>query len=345
LKIAVTGGAGFLAYHLAQVGATRGDTLKLIDIAPFEPGDYPPGTEMIQADVRDAAKMREALTGADVVVHAAAALPLWKARDIREINGQGTQNVLEAARAADVQRVVYISSTAVYGVPKVHPLYETTPVHGVGPYGESKIAAEELCVGFRKHGMCVPILRPKTFIGSGRLGVFQILYDWVQSGKRIPIIGNGANRYQLLEVRDLADAVFLALTAPADVANETFNVGAGEFRTVREDLGALCEYAKSGARVMGTPAPLVKAALALFEALKLSPLYKWVYGTADRDSFVDTSKIEKALGWKPKYSNSQALIASYQWYLEHASELQSGTGVTHRIAWDQGILRVFKRWL
>lgn len=345
MKIVVTGGAGFLAYHLAHMGVSRGDTLKLVDIAPFEPGDYPAGVETAQADVRDLATVEAALAGADVVVHAAAALPLWKARDIREINGQGTRNVLEAARKLGIQRVVYISSTAVYGVPKVHPLYETTPVQGVGPYGESKIAAEEICREFRSQGMCVPILRPKTFIGSGRLGVFQILYDWVQSGKRIPIIGNGANRYQLLEVRDLADAVFLALTAPVPAANDTFNVGAREFRTVREDLGALCDYAKSGARVMGTPAPLVKAALALFEVLKLSPLYKWVYGTADRDSFVDTGKIEKALGWQAKYSNSQALIASYQWYLEHASELQPGTGVTHRIAWNQGILRIFKRWL
>jgi nucleoside-diphosphate-sugar epimerase len=63
--------------------------------------------------------------------------------------------------------------------------------------------------------LCVPVIRPKTFIGTHRLGVFQILYDWVESGKRIPMIGNGKNRYQLLEVDDLAEAIYLGATVEA----------------------------------------------------------------------------------------------------------------------------------
>ena len=117
------------------------------------------------------------------------------------------------------------------------------------------------------------------------------------------------------------------------------------FNTVREDVGAMCDYAGTGARVMSTPAWLIKPALAFFEAIKLSPLYKWVYGTADKDSFVSTEKIEKTLGWEPQYSNADALIRSYQWYLDHKHELETGTGVTHRIAWDQGILKLFKRFM
>lgn len=345
MRIVVTGGAGFLGYHVARRAVARGDEVLLLDIAPFVPADYGEGVRWEQADVRDRTAMERHFAGNDVVVHAAAALPLWKAADIHEINVGGTRHVLEAAVSCGVPRVVFISSTAVYGVPRVHPLYEDSPLIGVGPYGESKIAAEAVCDEFREHGLCVSVIRPKTFIGSGRLGVFQILYDWVESGKRIPVIGSGNNRYQLLEVEDLVEAVHLAATAPADLADDVFNVGAKEFGTVREDLGALCARAASGARVMGTPAPLVKAGLALFEFLKLSPLYKWVYGTADRDSFVSTAKIEERLGWKPRYSNAQALIRSYEWYLEHKGELQQGTGVTHRIAWEQGILKVFKRFL
>src|SRR5262249_47514409 len=151
-------------------------------------------------------------------------------------------------------------------------------------------------------------------VGTGRLGVFQILFDWVQAGKRIPVIGSGKNRYQLLEVEDLCQAIILAATAPAERANDTFNVGAKRFGTVREDLGALCQAAGSAPRVLPTPAPLVKAVLQLLERLRLSPLYKWVYGTADKDSFVSTEKIERALGWQPKYSNAEALIRAYRWY-------------------------------
>lgn len=344
MKIAITGAAGFLGYHLAQkLGATH--ELTLLDIAPFDPNEYPDGATFHNADVRDDGALRRLFAGHDAVIHAAAALPLWKSGEIRAINVRGTLNVLDAARHNGVERVVYISSTAVYGVPDKHPLEESDPVHGVGSYGESKIAAERLCLGAREKGLCVPIIRPKTFIGTGRLGVFQILYDWVHSGKRIPIIGDGANRYQLLEVDDLVEAIRLAATEPADKANDTFNVGAARFDAVRMDVGALCEYAGNGARVLPTPAWLVKPALRLFEVLGLSPLYKWVYGTADKDSFVSTEKIEAALGWQAHYSNAEALIRSYQWYLEHMGEMVQGTGVTHRIAWDQGILKLFKNWM
>lgn len=345
-RILITGGAGFLGLHLANHFASQGALITVYDIAPFEKSEYPDETIFIQADIRDRQALEKALTDTqhDGIVHGAAALPLCPAKEIIEVNVEGTRNALELAQKHGVKRFVHISSTAVYGVPEKHPLFETDPVDGVGPYGISKIEAEKLCESFRKD-MCVSIIRPKTFIGTCRLGVFQILYDWVEKGKRIPVIGNGKNRYQLLEVEDLAQACWLALTASEKKANDTFNVGAKEYKTVNEDVGALCEYAKSGARVMGTPAWLVKPALALFEALKLSPLYKWVYGTADKDSFVSTEKIETALGWKPKYSNAQALIRSYQWYLDHENELEQGTGVTHRIAWNQGILKLFQKWL
>ena len=134
-------------------------------------------------------------------------------------------------------------------------------------------------------------------------------------------------------------------SGPADVANDVFNIGAGEFHTVREDVGELCAYANSGATVLPTNARLVKAFLRVAEILHLSPLYKWVYGTADTDSYVSTEKLESTLGWQPQHSNAQALIRSYQWYLDHKHELAGATGVTHRVAWKQGILGVVKKFL
>ncbi len=349
MRIVVTGGAGFLGYHLANTLSRRGDDIHLVDIAEFHAEDYaeagPGRVTWENADVRDMQAMERIIKCADVVIHGAAALPLWPPHDIYTTNITGTINVLRAARKNRVDRVVFISSTAVYGVPEHHPLYEDDPLIGVGPYGKSKIRAEEMCLVAREKGMVVPIIRPKTFIGTGRLGVFQILYDWVESGKRIPIIGSGNNRYQLLEVEDLVNAIYLAATCPPEQANDTFNVGAKRFGTVREDVGAMCEYAGTGARVMPTPAWLVKPVLAVLEKLKLSPLYKWVYGTADKDSFVSTERIEQKLGWQPQYSNAEALIRSYQWYLDHKDELEQGTGVTHRIAWDQGALKLIKKFM
>jgi nucleoside-diphosphate-sugar epimerase len=351
MRVLITGGAGFLGYHLASLAASRGAVTSILDLAAADPAEYPESTTLLTGDVRDPGVVARAVRSGgdggpvDVVVHAAAALPLWRPADIRSTNILGTRTVLEAARAAGVARVVFISSTAVYGVPEKHPLYEDDPLVGVGAYGESKIAAERVCTEFRASGYCVPVLRPKTFVGTGRLGVFQILYDWVHDGKRIPVLGSGSNRYQLLEVDDLCDAIWLAVTAPPVLANGTFNVGATRFGTVQDDVGSLCGYAGTGAKVLPVPAWPAKFALRILEAVHLSPLYRWVYGTADKDSFVSTTRIERTLGWQPRYSNAEALIRAYQWYLAHREELGRATGVTHRVAWDQGALKLLKRLL
>lgn len=345
MRVLITGGAGFFGLHMATKLANQGHHVELLDIAVFNTEEYPAGVIFHTGDVRDVKLLYKLCEGMDAVVHAAAALPLWKPADIFSTNREGTLMVLEAARQCGVERVVQISSTAVYGVPEKHPILEDDPRVGVGPYGIAKIQAEEICERYREMGQQVTIIRPKTFIGIGRLGVFQILFDWVHNGNRIPIIGSGTNHYQLLEVEDLVDSVILALTGPKEAANDTFNVGARQFDTVYEDVQALCEYAGNGARVMTTPAGPIKFSLEVFNKLGLSPLYPWVYATADKDSFVSTEKIERALGWEPHYSNAEALIRSYQWYLEHYKEVEGASGVTHRVAWDQGILRVFRKIL
>ncbi|HVP06197.1 MAG TPA: NAD(P)-dependent oxidoreductase [Candidatus Acidoferrum sp.] len=348
-RVLVTGGAGFLGYHLAQNLPRRGVAFMAFnDIAPFFKEEYPEEYVLANVDVRDPEGMYRLIhdNKIEIIVHCAAALPLWPKEEIMSTNIAGVRNTLLQAQKCNVERVIFISSTAVYGVPEKHPLVETDPVDGVGAYGISKIAGEGVCEEFRAKGMCVPVIRPKTFIGTARLGVFQILYDWVDSGKRIPIIGKGNNLYQLLEVTDLIDAICLAGSAPADIANDVFNVGAQRFEKVKLDVGALCDFAGNGSKVLPTPAPLVKGALAVFEFMKISPLYKWVYGTADKDSYVSTEKIEQKLGWKSQYSNQDALIGSHKWYLEHKDELKiQKAGVTHRVGWDQGVLKLFKRWM
>lgn len=345
MKLAVTGGAGFLGYHICNQLGGEYDEILVLDIAPLNEDEYPDNVTYAGVDIRDPEAVKEAFDGVDVAVHAAAALPLWTPEEIFSTNVDGTRCVLQAAVDNDLSRVVMVSSTAVYGVPERHPIYENDKLIGVGPYGEAKIKAEEVCEEFRAEGFCVPIVRPKTFIGTGRMGVFQILYDWVESGCKIPIIGDGTNRYQLLEVTDLVESIRLMLTEPEEIANDTYNVGAVDFDTVNDDVGALCEYADTGARVMPTKSWLVKPFLTLAWYLRISPLYKWVYDTADKDSFVAVDKAREKLGWEPQYSNADALIRSYQWYLDNKEQVQDAEGVTHRVAWKQGILSFVKRFM
>lgn len=348
-RVLITGGAGYLGYHLANNLPNYGASfIACNDIAPFFKDEYPDGALLVNQDVRDPDGMHRLIkdNNIDIIVHCAAALPLWSRSEIYSTNISGLRNTLEQAHKCGVERFIFISSTAVYGVPEKHPLVEEDPMVGVGPYGETKIEGEKICAEFREQGMCVPVIRPKTFIGTARLGVFQILYDWVDSGKRIPIIGKGENLYQLLEVTDLVDAIHLAGTVDPELANDVFNVGAQHYEKVKTDVGKLCEFAGTGARVQPTPARLVKGTLAVFEMFRISPLYKWIYGTADKDSYVSTKKIEDKLGWKAQHSNQDALIKSHKWYLEHKEELSHvKSGVTHRVGWDQGVLKLVKRFM
>lgn len=343
MKLLVTGGSGFLGLHLCRTLHKSYEKIIIFDPASIRAEEYPSNVIYQNGDVRDAEALEKSLQGVDDVIHCAAALPLYPPREIYEVNVEGTRNVLQACLKNKIKRFVHISSTAVYGVPEKHPIEETDRMIGVGPYGESKIKAEEICMEYRGKGLCVSILRPKTFVGPERLGVFQILFDWIESGTKIPVIGSGKNLYQLMDVADLCAGVELMLTAAPSQVNDVFNIGAEKFRTVEEDLNELCRYAGGKSRVLGTPSILVKGALRFFEFLRCSPLYKWVYETADKDSFVSVEKLKK-LGWSSRYSNSEALIRSYQWYLDHKNEL-GGEGITHRAAWKQGVLRIIKKVL
>src|SRR5919206_381080 len=292
----------------------------LFDAAPLDEPELERQVEELRGDVCDPGAVGRLCAGADVVVHAAAALPIRASRAaIRSVNVGGTENVLVAARAAGVRRVVFISSTAVYGVPEKHPIEESDPLVGVGWYGESKIDAEALC---RVAAAETTIIRPKTFIGPERLGVFEILFDWIREGRRIYILGEGRNRYQLLGVGDLVDAIVRAAKAPA-AARETFNVGATEFGTVREDLGALIEHAGSASRLRPVPVKPAELALRTLELLHVSPLAEWHYKTAHKDSFVDVSRAQRVLGWQPRLSNRDALIETYDWYVANRGRVGS----------------------
>ncbi|GAB4516701.1 MAG: NAD(P)-dependent oxidoreductase [Anaerolineae bacterium] len=337
----ITGGAGFLGINMARYLLERGHKVTSLDLLPFDYPERPQITEII-GDIRDRKKVDEAMQGIDIVIHTAAALPLYSKEDIFSTDIDGTRNILESARAHNVERMIHISSTAVYGIPDHHPLFETDKLDGVGPYGEAKIKAEALCEEYREKGMCVPIIRPKSFIGPERLGVFALFYDWAKDGKNFPMLGSGKNRYQLLDVEDLCDAIYLCATLDKDVVNDVFNIGAKEFTTMKEDYQAVLDYAGKGRKIIGLPAAPAIMTLRVLEALHLSPLYKWVYETANKDSFVSIDKAERVLGYKPKYSNKDALLRNYKWYLENLHKFENQTGVNHRVPWSQGILKVAK---
>lgn len=338
----ITGGAGFLGINLARYLLAKGQQVVSYDIADF---DYPERDRVraITGDIRDKAALKAAMAGCQVVVHTAAALPLYTPEDIHTTDVVGTENVMATALELGVERAVMISSTAVYGVPDHHPLLEDDEMIGVGPYGVAKIEAERVCERYRGQGLCIPIVRPKSFIGPERLGVFAMFYDWAREGHNFPLLGSGKNLYQFLDVEDLCTAIWLCITGEREKVNDVFNIGAREFGSMKDDFQAVLDEAGFGKRIIMFPAGPVILALKLLEKLKLSPLYQWVYETASKESFVSIEKAERVLGFDPKYSNKDALIRNYRWYLEHVDEFKSKSGISHRVPWSQGALGVAKK--
>ncbi|NLF52036.1 MAG: NAD-dependent epimerase/dehydratase family protein, partial [Leptolinea sp.] len=334
--------SGFLSINLVRYLLFHGyKDISGIDLVDFT---YPERDQItfLQGDIRDPQAVKKSMRDSDIVIHTAAALPLYPPEEIYSTQIDGTRILLQQALEYGIKRFIHISTTAVYGIPDHHPLFETDPMSGVGPYGESKIKAEEICQEYRHKGMCIPILRPKSFVGPERLGVFAIFYEWASEGRNFPMIGTGKNRYQLLDVEDLCQVILNCMSLDETNVNDTFNVGSGEFTTMKQDYQAVLNEAGFGKQIVTLPTAPVVTTLRVLEILKLSPLYPWIYETAAKDSFVSIEKAQKVLAFQPSYSNQAAMLRNYRWYLENKEHMTGDSGVTHRLPWKQQALKLMK---
>ena len=336
MVITVTGAAGMLGSRLVERLTSDGHRVRGVDLRAE------PGVTLV-GDIRDAALMERAANGADVLIHCAAALPSYPPDQIRSIIVGGTESVLGAARRARVSRVVHVSSTAVYGLPAQVPTPEEHPREPVDTYSAAKAAAEEIAERYRAGGLPVAILRPKTFVGPGRMGLFAMLFEWAEEGRNFPVLGRGDVRIQMFAVDDLVDAVVTVLHATDEVANDTYNLAAERFGTLREDFQAVLDAAGHGRRVVSLPARPALAVLGLLERSRLSPVYGRLLHKLMADSYVSTDKARERLGFTPKLSNADAILRTYQWWRSERHRARPARqGRTSRDPWRQGALAAAK---
>jgi nucleoside-diphosphate-sugar epimerase len=241
-----------------------------------------------------------------------------------------------------VRKIVHTSSSAVFGIPAKNPVDDTVAPRPLEAYGEAKLGAERMVErAVREDGLDVTIIRPRTIVGHGRLGIFQILFDWVEEGRRIPVLGRGDNLYQFVHADDLAEACLRAAARPGAAV---YNIGAERFGTMRQTLEALCRHAGTGSTVYSLPMGLAVAAMRVTSRLRLSPLgpyHALMYG---RSLYFDIARPKAELGWQPQWSNEQMICQSYDWYRSHKEQvLRWGTSSAHRSAVKQGILKLVKQ--
>ncbi|MDQ1433351.1 MAG: hypothetical protein QOF59_167 [Actinomycetota bacterium] len=337
-SILVTGGSGYFGTVVAEQALARGEAVRIFDLNP--PGPALVGAEFVAGDVRDRAAVRGACEGIDVVFHNVAQVPLAKDRALfDEVNVGGTANVLVAARDARVAKIVHTSSSAVFGIPEHNPVTEESPCRPLEAYGRAKLRAELLCHDAVAGGLDVTIVRPRTVLGHGRLGVIALLFDFVADGAPVFVLGRGDNRYQLVHANDLADA---CLRAGDRAGPSVYNVGALEFGTMRETLQALVEHAQTGSRVRSLPVAPARLTMHALASLGLAPFAPYHWLLYSESLYFDVTKARTELGWEPRHSNASMVIESYEWFVAHRSESGGTARSHHQSPVRPGLVRALK---
>lgn len=336
MKILVTGGNGFVGREICNHLVSMGIETRSLDLQKVEGIK---GVESIQGNILDANAVKKAVHGVQRVIHSAALVPVRSGKKSGPVNTDGTRVVLEAAISAGVEHFTYLSSSAVYGKDGRDggaSLPTLTP-HPIEEYGHSKLEGERICRN-RQSEIGIGILRPRTIMGPGRLGIFSLLFERVSTGKDIFTLGSG---HQPLQLIALSDVTHLIANCSIHHCNGTFNLGGHDTRTMRETLEALCVCANSGSNVRTLPVLPAKFLLLILDRLQLSPFSNWHYKTLDHAMLLDTSLTDDKLG-NCRTSSVEALLSSYSWYIANLNKKKNTIDtLTHREAVKPGIFRFF----
>ena len=320
MRSLVTGSSGLLGHCLVSQLLERGERLRALDVV--DPETPHPSVEFVRADCADAERVERAARGVEVIYHLAAGQRMkpqfsgLAEREIFDMNLESVRSVLRAAERCDVRKVVVVSSSGVYGVPLRVPCDEDHPQRPLGDYGRSKIAAEALCREAVERGLDVTVLRPMSLFGPRMTGIFVMLFDWVQRGRPVFMLGGGANRVQMVSAWDVADACRLAAEVP-EARGAVLNLGSepDTVPTVLEEVHALVRHAGTGSRVVRIPAALLRTAARLLGLVGLSPIVPEHYILADQTFILDIGAAKRVLGWQPRFDNVRMLTDAYDWYV------------------------------
>lgn len=342
-EVLVTGGSGFFGGILKRELLARGFAVTNLDLVPDS--ERHAALTNVQGDIRDGAALDALFTSRrfDAVFHCAAMLAhgsmdeelLWSS------NVEGTRNLADASRKHGVRKIVFTSSNCLWGRNLGHPVREEESPAPVEIYGRSKLEGERVLGEYTKD-LDVVTLRCPTVIGGGRLGLLAILFEFIQEGKTVWVVGSGTNRYQFIYAQDLANACIMAAESSG---SDTFHVGSDDVQSLRAIYDAVIRHAGSGSRVRSLPKGPTLAAMQLAHLLKISPLGPYHYKMIAEDFLFDTSHIRERLGWRPTLTNAEMLIEAYDYYAQRRAEIESRQDVSaHRRASPMGVIRLVK-WL
>ncbi len=325
----VTGGAGFVGSHLVPV-LLRKESVRVLDIQE-KPEWMPKEVEYMQGSITDIEDCIKACKDVKIIHNLASVLVVSKVskKKFWNTNVKGTKNLIEAAIMRKCEKFIHTSTDMVYGIMKKTPVSENDECEPVGPYGKSKLAAEKLCKAYLDR-MKITVLRPGPIIGQGRGGLFWILFNWMSENKKIYTIGDGTNRFSMIDVRDLVEAYLLA---EHHGDGELFNISSDSPPRTKDLIEQLAKHTKSESVIYPLPSRSAKFALGFLNTFKLAPLESEHYRIADTNHVLDNSKAKLILGWRPKYSNFEMLKLAYEWFLKNQDKEEAKEGFLKVVKW------------
>lgn len=306
--VVVTGATGAVGPSVARAYHEAGYSVRTLSINTPGGGVLPPGADVRLGDVCDGQTVRSAVAGAEIVVHLAALLHQFEdaaalGSQYERVNVGGTENVVRAAIAEGVRRVVFLSTIAVYGPSSGQVLDERTSPRPDTPYGRTKLAAEQAVLSATSGGQPIgAVLRAAAVYGSRIKGNYRRLAVAIARRRFLPI-GPCRNRRTLVHDRDLAHAAVLAAEHPA-AAGVVFNVSDGHVHTLAEIIAAICRAI--GRRPPRFHVPLAAAHVAVGACERMarmagqrSPLTRALLEKYTEDIAADGTLIQRALGFAP----------------------------------------------
>jgi nucleoside-diphosphate-sugar epimerase len=312
-QVLVTGGSGYFGSILVKHLSELGKRIRVLDL--YEPAIPVKGVEYITGDICNIDICLKATEDISSVYHNVALVPLAKnSRRIYKINVLGTKNICEASKINSVKNFIFTSSSAVYGIPTELPITLDSRKFPMESYGKTKLIGESLVKDLNYHGLNVKIIRPRTILGHGRLGIFGLLFSWIHKGINIFTLGEGSYQYQFIHADDLATGI---IKASQILGYREFNLGALEFKSLKEDLQGLCDYSKSGSQVISLNNSFIRPLLRLASILRILPFASYQLNLYSKEIYFDCAESWKELNYHPKYSNQEMLIESYTSYLDY----------------------------
>ncbi|MGQ9843041.1 MAG: NAD-dependent epimerase/dehydratase family protein [Spirochaetota bacterium] len=318
--VCVTGCSGYLGKQVVQTLCDSGYKIIGIDIKDImeEEIKNADNFHFVKGDITQKDDVLVACRDAEAIVHCAAALAQFVHDQARmeEINVNGTQNVIEVCKKFSIKQLIFISSVEVYGIDVPIPCSEDAPLQPVCPYGRHKVEGERMCIRLSEKGVAVSILRPPTINGPGQNEPFLVAQmEAVYKGKYVILPKGGTSRLQMVDVRDVANAIQLCLeklTKGLLIAN----IASDNVPTIYELVKALFVHAGKKEKIIAVPATLSRLLVRGLAKVNLSPLEPQHLEIALRDYVFDNTRAKQTLGWLPTKNDIESAIDAYEFHIK-----------------------------